>query len=169
DSPLTVDLGNGSTWSPKNYENDYLGKIPMRRALYQSRNVPTIRLGLELGVQSVIDEARKFGITTPIPGYPSIFIGAADVYPIEMVAAYTTFATLGTRAEPMAITRVEDQHGNVLWEPQPTTSTVLSPEEAWLMVSVLKDVVQRGTAAGSVGSVFHLPAGGKTGTTNDGT
>jgi penicillin-binding protein 1A len=169
DSPLTVQIGPGDTWTPQNYENDFTGKIPMRRALYQSRNVPTIRLGIELGTQSVIDEARKFGITTPIPGYPSIFIGAADVYPIELVAAYSTFATLGTRASPIAITRVEDQKGNVLWEPQPQTVPVMSPEESWLMVSVMKDVVQRGTAAGSVGSQFHYPAGGKTGTTNDGT
>jgi hypothetical protein len=59
DSALTVDLGSGQPWTPKNYENDFVGPIPMRRALYQSRNVPTIRLGIELGVQSVIDEARK--------------------------------------------------------------------------------------------------------------
>ncbi|HMA23821.1 MAG TPA: PBP1A family penicillin-binding protein, partial [Gemmatimonadaceae bacterium] len=169
DSPLTVELAGSPPWTPKNYEGDFAGKIPMRRALYQSRNVPTIRLGMELGVQSVIDEARAFGLTTPIPGYPSIFIGAADVYPIELVAAYSTFATLGTRAQPLAIVRVEDQKGDVLWEPEPATVSVLSPEEAWLMVSVMKDVVQRGTAAGSVGSVFHFPAGGKTGTTNDGT
>src|SRR5262249_16454303 len=80
DSPLTVQLSASNIWTPQNYEGDYTGKIPMRRALYQSRNVPTIRLGLELGVQSVIDEARKFGLTTPIPAYPSIFIGAAEVY-----------------------------------------------------------------------------------------
>jgi penicillin-binding protein 1A len=169
DSPLTVQLSNNSTWSPQNFEGDYAGKIPMRRALYQSRNVPTIRLGMELGVQSVIDEARKFGITSPIPGYPSIFIGAAEVYPIQLIAAYSAFATLGTRAEPMAITRVESQKGEVLWEPEPTTVPVMSPEEAWLMVSAMKDVVRRGTAAGSVGAEFPYPAGGKTGTTNDGT
>jgi penicillin-binding protein 1A len=169
DSPLTVEMAGTGTWTPRNFDGDYAGKIPMRRALYQSRNVPTIKLGLELGTQSVIDEARKFGLTTPIPGYPSIFIGAADVYPIEMVAAYSTFATLGTRSQPMAITRVEDQKGNVLWEPQPTRVPVLSPEEAWLMVSAMKDVVQRGTAAGSVGAQIRFPAGGKTGTTNDGT
>jgi penicillin-binding protein 1A len=169
DSPLTVDMGNGATWEPHDYESNYLGKIPLRQALYQSRNIPAIRMGIELGTQSVIDEARKFGLTTPIPGYPSIFIGAADVYPIEMVAAYSTFATLGDRASPIAITKVEDQNGNVLWEPQPTIVPVLSPEEAWLMVSVMKDVVRRGTAAGSVGSHFQYPAGGKTGTTNDGT
>jgi penicillin-binding protein 1A len=169
DSPLTVQMGGNSTWTPQNFEGDFVGKIPMRRALYQSRNVPTIRLGLELGTQSVIDEARRFGITSPIPGYPSIFIGAADVYPIELIAAYSTFANLGSRATPMAITRVEDQKGTILWEPEPTSVPVMSPEEAWLMVSVMKDVVQRGTAAGSVGSQFHYPAGGKTGTTNDGT
>ena len=169
DSPLTVQLEGSPPWTPRNFEGDYAGTLPMRRALYQSRNIPTIKLGLELGTQSVIDEARKFGLTTPIPGYPSIFIGAADVYPIEMVAAYSTFATLGTRSKPMAITRVEDSKGTVLWEPQPTRISVLSPEEAWLMVSVMKDVVQRGTAAGSVGGQIGFPAGGKTGTTNDGT
>ena len=169
DSALTVDLGSGQPWTPKNYENDFVGPIPMRRALYQSRNVPTIRLGIELGVQSVIDEARKFGLTTPIPGYPSIFIGAADVYPIEMVAAYSAFANNGNRAAPVAITKVEDQKGNTLWAPEPTITPVMSPEESWLMVSVMKDVVRRGTAAGSVGSQIAFPAGGKTGTTNDGT
>lgn len=169
DTALTVDLGNGNLWQPKDFEGSYQGNVPMRRALYQSLNVPTIRLGIELGIQSVIDEARKFGISTPIPGYPSIFIGAADVYPIEMVAAYSAFATLGNRAAPIAISKVEDQKGNVLWTPEPTITPVLSPEESWLMVSVMKDVVRRGTAAGSVGSQISFPAGGKTGTTNDGT
>ncbi len=168
DSPLSVRMSNNSTWTPQNYEGTYAGKVTMRRALYQSRNVPTIRLGMELGEQSVIDMARKFGLTTQIPAYPSIFIGAADVIPIEMVAAYSAFATLGTRAAPQAIVRVEDNNGQVLWEPEPMRVPVMSPEEAWLMVNVMKDVVQRGTAAGSVGAVFHHPAGGKTGTTNDG-
>jgi penicillin-binding protein 1A len=86
-----------------------------------------------------------------------------------MVAAYSTFATLGNRSSPQAIIRVEDNKGGLLWEPEPVRVPVMSIEEAWLMVSVMKDVVQRGTAAGSVGSVFHYPAGGKTGTTNDGT
>jgi penicillin-binding protein 1A len=169
DSPLTVRMSSNSVWTPHDFENDFIGKIPMRQALFQSRNIPAVRLGLELGVQSVIDEARKFGLTTPIPAYPSIFIGAAGVIPLEMVSAYTTFSTLGNRAQPMAITKVEDQNGNVLWQPAPVTVPVLSPEESWLMVSVLKDVVRRGTAAGSVGSQLSLPAGGKTGTTNDGT
>jgi penicillin-binding protein 1A len=133
-----------------------------------SRNVPTIKVGMELGPSPVIEMARRFGITTPIPPYPSIYIGAADVYPIEMVASYSAFATLGTRAAPTGIVRVENAKGDVIWEPTPVRAPVMSPEEAWLMVSMMKDVVQRGTAAGSVGSQFNIPAGGKTGTTNDG-
>src|SRR5258708_30629532 len=162
-------MGDGTEWKPQNFGGGYTGKVPMRQALYQSINVPTIRLGMELGEQSVIDMARKFGLSTPIPAYPSIFIGAAEVYPIEMVAAYSTFATLGSRAIPQAITRVHTAKGEVLWEPEVTRVPVMSPEESWLMVSAMKDVIRRGTAAASVGALFAKPAGGKTGTTNDGT
>ncbi|MDQ2666171.1 MAG: PBP1A family penicillin-binding protein [Gemmatimonadota bacterium] len=168
DSPVNVPQGNGSNWTPQNYDLKFEGPMPMRRGLYQSRNIIAIKVGMELGTQSVIDMARKFGITTPIPPYPSINIGAADVYPIEMIAAYSAFATLGTRASPIAIVRVENSKGDVLWEPSATRAPVMSPEEAWLMVSMMKDVIRKGTAAGSVGSQFSYPTGGKTGTTNDG-
>ncbi len=169
DSPISIPQAGGGVWTPQNYEGKFEGPVPMRRGLFRSINIVAIKLGLELGPQSIIDMARKFGITTPIPPYPSIAIGAADVYPIEMIAAYSAFATLGTRATATGIVRVENSKGDVLWEPTPVRAPVMSPEESWLMVSMMKDVIQRGTAAGSVGSQFHLPAGGKTGTTNDGT
>src|SRR4029077_3322208 len=111
DSPLTLPMAQGDTWSPQNYDGQYQGQIPLRKALYESRNVPTVRLGMELGEQTVIDMGRKLGLSTPIPPYPSISIGAADVYPIEMVAAYSTFATLGMQARAMGITRVENAQG----------------------------------------------------------
>ncbi|HEY5219667.1 MAG TPA: penicillin-binding transpeptidase domain-containing protein, partial [Gemmatimonadaceae bacterium] len=85
-----------------------------------------------------------------------------------MIAAYTTFATLGTRAAAIGITRVESADGKVLWQQDPQLSTILTPQQAWLMVDMMKDVVTKGSAAGSVGEFFHVPAGGKTGTTNDG-
>jgi len=164
DEPVTI--GN---WSPKNFDGRFLGEIPMRRALYLSRNLAAVHVGQELGPQAVAAEARKFGISTPIPNFPSIYLGAAAVYPVEMVAAYSAFATLGTRAAPYAVVRVEDRDGRVLWEPEPVRAPVLSPEEAYLMVSMMKDVNVRGTAAGAVGSAgFRIPSGGKTGTTNDG-
>ena len=170
DSPIVRDLGNGQTWTPQNYDLKFEGPVPLRRALMLSRNIPTINLGIELGEQSVIEMGHRFGLSTDIPPYPSIHIGSADVYPIEMIAAYSAFATLGTRAAPIGIVRVENAKGDVLWEPQSVRSQVLSPEEAWLMVDMLKDVVQHGTAYSSVwGAGFHIPSGGKTGTTNDGT
>jgi penicillin-binding protein 1A len=169
DSPLTVPMAQGDTWSPQNYDAQFEGQLPMRRALYESRNVPTIRLGMEIGEQTVIDMARKLGLTTPIPPYPSIHIGAGDVYPVEMIAAYSAFATLGTQSRAMGVARVENAQGQVLWSPDPVRVPALSAEEAWLMVDMMKDVVRRGTAASAVGSQFSIPSGGKTGTTNDGT
>ena len=158
----------GDSWTPRNYDGKFEGPITLRRALYMSRNLPAIRIGMEIGEQTVIGMAKRFGISSTIPPYPSIHIGSADVFPIEMIAAYTTFANLGVRTAPNAIRRVENQRGEVLWEPQPARAQVLSAPQAWLMVNMMKDVVQRGTAAGSVGSRFFVPSGGKTGTTNDG-
>ena len=169
DSALTVPQINGQEWTPQNYDLKFMGNIPLREALYLSRNLATIRLGMELGEQSVIDEARKFGITTPIPPYPSIHIGSADVYPIEMVAAYSAFATLGVRAVPTAVIKVENAKGETIWESNPARFETMTREEAWLMVDMMKDVVRRGSAASVWASGFHVPAGGKTGTTNDGT
>jgi len=168
DAPIELPQVAGDTWQPRNYDLKFEGPMVMRRALYQSRNMPAIRLGMELGEQSVVDMARKFGLTTPIPEYPSIHIGSADVIPLQMVAAYSTFANLGWRVAPLAILRVEDAKGNVIWKPEITREQVLTPEESWLMVDMMKDVLRRGSAASAVAnSGFNLPAGGKTGTTND--
>jgi penicillin-binding protein 1A len=169
DTAISVDQGTGRPWTPKNYDAKYLGPMTMRRGLYESRNMIAISAGMELGANTVINEARNFGISTPIPPYPSIFIGSADVYPIEMVSAYTPFANSGIRAAPNAIIRVENAKQEVLWQQTPQRTTVLSPEEAWIMVDMMKDVIRRGTAASIWGGGFHIPAGGKTGTTNDGT
>ncbi|MEP6834715.1 MAG: PBP1A family penicillin-binding protein [Gemmatimonas sp.] len=169
DAPIAVEQLGGEDWTPQNYDLKFMGEMPMRKALYMSRNLAAIRTGMEVGPEAVISMARKFGIHTPIPPYPSIYIGSADVYPVEMIGAYSVFANLGLRTEPHAIIRVEDANGKKIWEPKVVREPVLSPEESWLMVSMMKDVVVRGTAAANVtGAGFHVPAGGKTGTTNDG-
>src|SRR5688572_9315444 len=167
DAPITLPQ-IGASWTPRNYDGKFEGPITMRRALYMSRNLPAIRTGMELGEETIIGMAKRFGISSTIPPYPSIHIGSADVFPIEMVSAYTTFANLGIRTAANAIRRVENQKGEVLWEPQPNRSQVLSQPQAWLMVNMMKDVVLRGSAAGSVGGRFNVPSAGKTGTTNDG-
>lgn len=168
DSPVSLDQLSGEAWTPQNYDMKFMGAIPMRKALYMSRNLAAIRTGMAVGEEGVIGMARKFGITTPIPPYPSIYIGSADVYPLQMIGAYSVFANLGLRTTPYAILKVENAQGKVLWEPKPDREAVLSPEESWLMVSMMKDVVVRGTGARVWSSGFRVPAGGKTGTTNDG-
>ena len=167
DSPISVPQAGGGTWSPQNFDGKSMGYIPLRRALYLSRNQATVRLGMSLGEESVAAMAKRFGLTTDMPPYPSLHIGAADVYPLEMIAAYSTFAAGGIRAKPTGIVRVENSKGEVLWEPAPQRTAVLSTGEAWLMTDMLRDVVRRGTAARAVASL-KVPSGGKTGTTNDG-
>ena len=169
DAPLTMLQLDGTEWVPQNYDLTFKGPMPLRRALYESRNLPAIRIGMEVGEENVVEMARRFGITSAILPVPAINIGAADVIPLEMVNAYSVFANLGWRSQANPIKKVTDAAGTVLWEPQPVRETVLSPEEAWLMTDMLRDVVRRGTAVSAVWNKgFQLPAGGKTGTTNDG-
>ena len=169
DDPLTVELDpTEPPWAPQNYDLEFDGPMTLRRALYLSRNIIAIKLGMELGEQAVISEASKFGITTRVPAFPSIHIGSADVIPLEMIAAYTTFANLGSRTVPNAVLRVEDRSGKIVWQPPVRAVEVMDTLHAWLMTDVLRDVVRHGTAVGSVGARINFPAGGKTGTTNDG-
>lgn len=170
DTPISMEMTPGEPpWEPQNYDNRFAGPLSLKEAFYESRNIPAIRLGDDIGPQAVVGEAARFGISTPVPPYPSTYIGAASVIPIEMIAAFSPFATLGTRTTPYAIERVEDRNGNVLWQPRPRSEQVLDPALAWLLLDGLRDVVRRGTAAGTVGSQLGpIPAGGKTGTTNDG-
>src|SRR5207244_1361971 len=135
---------------------------------YLQGALATIKLGQTLGVETVIGEARSYGITTPLPAFLPILIGARGLKPIEIIDAYTAFATLGTRAEPVGILRVEDRQGNILWQPAIRRDPVMDPEHTWLMVDMMKDVIRRGTAFSAVWKAgFTLPAAGKTGTTDD--
>lgn len=167
DEPFRLEVDGQEPWEPQNYDGKFEGAMTMRQALFQSRNIPAIKIGREVGEETVIAEALKFGITTRILPVPSIHIGAADVMPLEMIAAYTAFANGGRRSVPKAITRVEDRSGRILWQPAVEQDQALPANAAWLVTDALRDVVRRGTAAGSVGSQIGFPAGGKTGTTND--
>jgi penicillin-binding protein 1A len=145
--------------------------MTMRRGLALSRNLVAIKMGLELGIPAVIGEAQRYGLSTPLPNFNSMFIGAASVIPMEMASAYTSFATIGVQAAPVAILRVEDADGGIVWQPQVRRNPVLDEDRAWLLTNMLTWVVDRGTArtAVRVRGGFRPPAGGKTGTTNDGT
>jgi penicillin-binding protein 1A len=167
DEPIEVPQLDGSLWQPQNYDLKFEGRVTMRRALYLSRNLPAIRLTMELGESGVVDMAKRFGLTTRVPPFPSIALGSADVYPLEMIASYSTFANLGWRVAPTPILRVETLDGRRLFEADPERVQVLGREEAWIMVDMMKDVVTRGSGTAVRRGGFSLPTAGKTGTTND--
>ena len=169
DAPIDVPLSNQPPWSPKNYDNKFRGPMSMREGLYDSRNTIAVRVGLDVGVDAVVKEAAAAGIASRIPRVPSIFIGAAEVTPLEITSAFGTFANLGVRVPPVAIERVEDPEGNIIWQPESRQTRTMDQMNAWLVLDGLRDVVRRGTASGMMRRAgIDLPAGGKTGTTNDG-
>jgi penicillin-binding protein 1A len=169
DSAISLPMSDGTIWEPHNFEEaTFRGPMTLRQGLALSINLVAIRLGLELGVDAVVDEARRYGISTPVPAVPSMFIGSADVIPLEMVAAYTAPATLGVRAAPFGIIRVEDANGKVLLQAQPRRERVMAVDQAYVLNDMLQDVVRYGTGHSAVRQAgFDVPAGGKTGTTND--
>jgi penicillin-binding protein 1A len=170
DTPLSVEMLPGEPpWEPQNYDNRFAGPMSLKEAFYESRNIPAIRVGLTIGSPAVVGEAARFGLTTHVPPYPAMYIGSASVQPLELISAFGAFATMGVHTTAYGIERVEDRNGTVLWAPKPRSDVVMDSALAWLMLDGLRNVVRRGTAAVAVGSqIAALPAGGKTGTTNDG-
>jgi penicillin-binding protein 1A len=173
DGPLSISVGT-EVWSPKNYDGTYGGWTSLRSALRNSRNLATIRLGRETGIENVRDLVARTGISTRVPGYPSSYIGAGAVYPLDMMAAYASFANGGWRVEPRLVARVENHRGELLWAPAPPPQRAVEPGIAWILTDMLREVVDRGTGYlardPSVGALpYEVPAAGKTGTTNDAT
>ncbi|MDT8369974.1 MAG: PBP1A family penicillin-binding protein [Longimicrobiales bacterium] len=173
DQPVVYSQVSGEDWRPRNFSQEFQGPITIREGLRRSINMIAIKLGWEeVGIETVAQTARRMGIQTEIERFPSTTIGAAEVIPLQLVEAYTAFATLGEKVRPFPIVRVEDASGNVLWEPQPERTRVLEPEAARIMVDMLQDAANRGTGANhrNIGLLpYAVPTAGKTGTTNDGT
>jgi penicillin-binding protein 1A len=164
DAPFTT-MSGGQPYSPHNYDEKFEGVITLRRALDGSRNVPAVKLAEKVGMNSVIDMARRFGITSPLPPYLPITLGAADLNLLEHTSAFTVFPDDGIRIDPHMIRRVTTYDGALLEQAHPLVHDVVEPDVARTMTSMLQDVVERGT--GTPARVLGRPAGGKTGTTND--
>jgi penicillin-binding protein 1A len=164
DSPVTFPDNRGA-WSPHNYDHTFLGPIPVRRALEQSRNVPAIKTLQVVGVETGMEYARRLGLEGPLQPYLPLAIGAGEATLLEMTAAFASFANQGLRMKPYLITRITDREGNVIEENRPQARDALRADTAYLLTSLLRGVVERGTAtrARSLGR----PVAGKTGTTDD--
>ncbi len=165
DAPITFSTSSGP-YTPHNYDGKFEGVITFRHALAESRNIPALKVTERIGgIKTVIDYARKFGITSPLLPYLPVALGAADITLAEQTAAFTTFPNDGVRVVPRYIRKVTDYDGRVLEENYPEVRDVVSARTARIMVSMLREVVLHGT--GYQASKLNHPLGGKTGTTND--
>ncbi|NIP57967.1 MAG: hypothetical protein GWM92_02785 [Gemmatimonadetes bacterium] len=163
--------GGGDAWRLADFaraDDPATGYLSLRNALVRSSNVATVRVGMRLGIERVAEQARWLGITTPLPPYPSIFLGAADVAPVELVGAYAAFGNGGRRIRPHLITRIEDPRGREIWRAPEEAVPVLDPRVAFLTLSVLQEVADRGTGWQVRARGYDGPVAGKTGTTNGG-
>jgi penicillin-binding protein 1A len=164
DGPTTFQTASGP-YTPHNYEENFEGTITLRRALAQSRNIPALKVAESLGIKTVIDYAHRFGVTSNIPAYLPVAVGAADLTLFEQTSAYSVFPNDGVRITPRYITKVTDYEGRVLEEDYPEVKDVISARTARIMTSMLREVVQHGTGIAAAGMKY--PLAGKTGTTND--
>ncbi|HSM35482.1 MAG TPA: PBP1A family penicillin-binding protein [Longimicrobiales bacterium] len=174
DSPIRLEQEGQEPWSPRNYDGEFHGPTTMREGLRSSLNLVAVKVGLEVGVETVAQYAQRMGVETAIPRVPAVTIGAADVIPMQVVTAYAPLANGGARVQPRAIVRVEDAAGRVLWETEEERTQVLDTLEVAIVRDMLRGVVDGGTAytvrSGDLGNLpYEIPAAGKTGTTNDAT
>ncbi|HEY3304960.1 MAG TPA: PBP1A family penicillin-binding protein [Candidatus Binatia bacterium] len=165
DAPLTFRLAPGKFWQPQNYDNRFVGMVTLRSALAHSLNSVAIRLVQRVGLERVIQQARKLGIESPLEKNLSLALGSNSLSLMEMVRAYGVFASGGNLVEPLFILKVTDRNGNVLEESEPKVKPVLSPEVAYVLTDMLKNVVQSGT--GRAAAKLGANVAGKTGTTSE--
>ena len=170
DQPLRIE-NDGTIWEPENYDGEFRGSVSLRDALVHSINVPSIRLAAAVGPENVAQVARAAGVKAELRETPMIALGIAEVSPLELTMAFTTFATLGERVGGARfVTRIEDANGALLWESEPAPARrVLDPGVAYITTHILMDAVQRGTGTAVRAAGFRGPVAGKTGTTNDAT
>ncbi len=166
DGPLAIVIDpREPPYSPKNYDDKFRGIVTLRRALENSLNVPTVRLGQMVGLSHIIDAAHRSGIRQKLEAYPSLPLGAFEVTLAEMTAAYSVFANQGLLYTPYHFDRITDANGDVLEQTKPDAREVANPQACFQLLQMLKGVTQRGTAASAAS--LGLNIAGKTGTTND--
>jgi len=168
DDEPTVFEFDGQEYTPNNYGERFMGKVTVRQALTNSLNVATVKVAEMIGYGRVVQIARQMGLSANIRPTPAVALGAYELTPLEVAGAYTAFATMGTRAEPYFIKSVVSAGGNSLEKYGPTTKAALDPRVTYLVDSILKDVLNKGTGSQVRAKGFTLPAAGKTGTSRDG-
>ncbi len=166
DSPFTLDDGTvDEPWTPSNYDHEYWGPIQFRTALINSRNVVTVKLLQDIGVNYAISYARRLGVQSALARNLTLALGSSGITLNELMTAYSVFANRGERSKPYLIEKVLDRRGNLLEQHYEQHESVISPQTAYIMTNILQGVVEEGT--GRLARKLGRPAAGKTGTTNE--
>ena len=166
DSPIVFGNENDdSLWKPENFGNKFYGPTLLRDALVYSRNVCTVKLLKEIGIPKVIENARAFGIKSPLERNLSLALGTSSVSLFELTDAYSVFANLGEKAEPTAIRFVRKSSGEKIQEETGGSKRIFDEKTTFILVKILEGVVEEGTGTGE--KVLGIPVAGKTGTTNN--
>ncbi|HSW40299.1 MAG TPA: PBP1A family penicillin-binding protein, partial [Acidobacteriota bacterium] len=157
----------GRKWEPQNYDRTFKGKISLRQALAESRNIPAVRTADLIGIDNLVIMARRFGLSGRLDPFLPLALGTNDATPIEVASAFSAFPNLGIRAEPYFIRSVTNHDNVTLEKHEPRTHQVLSPEIAAQMLDLLQNTIQGEGGTGRSARSLNRPIGGKTGTTND--
>src|SRR5688572_15999995 len=166
DAPVSFVAGpNQPPYAPQNYDHKFEGPVTLRHALEESRNVPAVRVMDQLGAKQVIAYARKMGLSSPLPPYLPVALGAAEATLTEMTSAFAVFPNQGVHMQTYSVLKVTDRSGNVLEENRPEPKDAIRADTAYVLTNLLRGVVQRGTATKAAS--LNWPIGGKTGTTDD--
>ena len=166
DAPVQIRLAGEKTWEPHNYDERHRGRVTVREAFEESLNVPTVRLAQHIGVRSVVRTATRFGFSEDFDAVPALPLGVTEVSMRELTAAYTPFPNLGIRVEPYILREATNRVGKTLYTHKPSSKRVVDASSAYVMHSLLRGVVRRGTASRLKRYGLDYVAG-KTGTTND--
>jgi penicillin-binding protein 1B len=166
DSPISVRTGN-SVWQPQNYDLKFHGQVSVRDALAHSYNIPAVRAAINAGVPNVIKTAATIGIESKLQPYPSVALGSFEVTPLEISFAYSAFANLGVKAEPVSILAVSTRDGKLLESREVQMKRVAPASVCYVMNDVLKGVFTYGTAGKARQLGFERAFAGKTGTTSN--
>ncbi|ELG4786056.1 penicillin-binding protein 1B [Vibrio vulnificus] len=168
DTPLSLKGSKGSVWEPRNFDRQFRGDVPLYQALAKSLNVPTVRLGMQLGIDQVSDTLARLGVNrNEIRPVPSMFLGAFSLTPLEVAQMYQTLTNSGRKAPLTALRSVVDLEGNVLYQSLPKSSPAVNEQAAWLTTYAMKQGVAQGTGRYLQNQFAWAALAGKTGTSND--
>ncbi|QNE01941.1 penicillin-binding protein 1B [Vibrio vulnificus] len=168
DTPLSLKGSKGSVWEPRNFDRQFRGDVPLYQALAKSLNVPTVRLGMQLGIEQVSDTLARLGVNrNEIRPVPSMFLGAFSLTPLEVAQMYQTLTNSGRKAPLTALRSVVDLEGHVLYQSLPKSSPAVNEQAAWLTTYAMKQGVAQGTGRYLQNQFAWAALAGKTGTSND--